>query len=411
MKQNLVIAFVATALMISPLAIMVATPLSVSESPYSHVQGINPDATFVGTVYIYPNGTVSAPSAIAYASGVNSLQENINGSVYVEKSGVVLDGSGLQVNGMGSFGVFVADVSGVTVQSLKVNYSSYAFDITNSTNDRISGNVITNSSTYGVSLSITSNVTVSGNTFTGVSYQTFVYVQDSTYTWITGNKANFTGYGGTSVYAASGSYLSVSDNVFNDQVTGVTASHYTSVHLDNNTISGTIGTAISLTTSTGFSTSFDTVVGAGYPIDTTGVTGVSVMHDNFNGSTLGVVIVSSSNISLLYSDFSNVTSASEDGIALVNSFGINISNDIFNESANTADIGIYITGAVGTVRMYNDTVYSLSVAGMDVSNSESVSVMNCTIQATPGIVATGDVNGFVAEGNTLSVPIGGTGIQ
>lgn len=84
---------------------------------------------------IYNNGTYNVPS-LRQNGDIYTLTGNINGTIVIERDGIVLDGAGYTLQGKGdSIGVWLQDRKGVTIRSLNISnfgqgirFSHYAPD-------------------------------------------------------------------------------------------------------------------------------------------------------------------------------------------------------------------------------------------------------------------------------------------
>ncbi len=119
------------------------------------------------TIYIRADGSVDPSySLISSVDNVTyTFLGNINDSIMVEKSHVVIDGAGYTLDGLGSWGtgIIIQYVAhNVTAQNLKITGFGNGISIINSWDNIISGNNITNNG-YGVFAQAAFNTTFTEN--------------------------------------------------------------------------------------------------------------------------------------------------------------------------------------------------------------------------------------------------------
>lgn len=160
------------------------------------------------TIYIDPDGNVVPSTApISKVDDTYTLTDNIYESIFIQKSGIILDGNGYSVTkGVGSYGIYLGDISGVTIMNLAVNgFSTGIYLGTWSSGNTISGNTISCSS--GITLGYWSSNTISGNTISGkhsgingmrtslntISGNTISGFQNGIYMWVDCNSNTISG--------------------------------------------------------------------------------------------------------------------------------------------------------------------------------------------------------------------------
>lgn len=125
-----------------------------------------------GTVYIRADGSVEGTTKIVTVDNVTyTLIGDINDSIVVERSNIIIDGTGHTVNGLvGELGFNLTNVNNVTIKNTQIKQSNYGVYISNSSGNTISGgNIIGNY--YGVYLSESSSYNmISGNNITNNDY-------------------------------------------------------------------------------------------------------------------------------------------------------------------------------------------------------------------------------------------------
>lgn len=118
-----------------------------------------------GTIYIRANGLVEGTDKIVTADNVTyTFTDNINDSVVIERSNIVVNGNGYTLHGSGSgTALYWHIINNVTVRNTNIRDFASGIQLDISYNSTVSGNTITNSQT-GVHLQGGANNTVSGNT-------------------------------------------------------------------------------------------------------------------------------------------------------------------------------------------------------------------------------------------------------
>ena len=129
-----------------------------------------------GTIYIRADGSVDPPSAPIERDGdVYTLKGNITSDtdiytlIAIQRSNIVVDGAGYTVQGTGaswSEGIYLSDISNVTIMNLEIKKFAYAIYLDNSSDNIIHGNNITGSKSRGISLFYSSNNIIYGNNVT-----------------------------------------------------------------------------------------------------------------------------------------------------------------------------------------------------------------------------------------------------
>jgi parallel beta-helix repeat protein len=121
-------------------------------------------------VYIEAEGSIDPPTAnITSPDNVTyTFTADINASIVVERDNIVVDGAGYTVQGGGDgTGIDLSGRSNVTIKNMKIKTFGTGIYLYESSDNMISGNVITDNGLLGVHLYLSSNNnTVSANTIT-----------------------------------------------------------------------------------------------------------------------------------------------------------------------------------------------------------------------------------------------------
>ena len=213
------------------------------------------------TITINSDGTIDPPTAPIDRTNdvIYTFTDNINDSLVVQRDNIVVDGADYTLQGVGSgTGIYLSGRTNVTIKNVQIKNFSYGIYISESSNNTITGNNITNNADHGIylysssdnnhvsnnnmkgnekngiELRYSSNNTISGNNMK--DNEAGIYIRSSTHNKVYGN--NITDNGGVQV--GGGVWLHYAD--FNT-VSGnnITANTWHGVDLErasNNTISG-----------------------------------------------------------------------------------------------------------------------------------------------------------------------------
>ena len=132
-----------------------------------------------GLIYIHADGTIDPPTApISTVDNITyTLTDDIfNNSIVTEKSNIILDGASHTIEGTEVFGYAINDYaitllgsSNVTVKNTTIRAFPHGIELSNSSNNTLTGNNITTSIGgvgYAISLSNSSNNIIYGNILT-----------------------------------------------------------------------------------------------------------------------------------------------------------------------------------------------------------------------------------------------------
>ena len=134
-------------------------------APSTH--GATPGTFFQGTVFIYPNGALSQPTApISVAGNTYTLTARFNGSIVDERNSSVLDGAGyvLNVTPVGGRGILLSNVTGVTIENFRVINATESVWALNVNALSVSGNRF-NGTQWGVVVGSSQAVSLLDNNF------------------------------------------------------------------------------------------------------------------------------------------------------------------------------------------------------------------------------------------------------
>jgi parallel beta-helix repeat protein len=188
-----------------------------------------------GTIYIRADGSVEPITAPVQRNGNTYVFiGNINDSIVVERSNIIIDGVGYTVEGGGGpenrSGFILCNVSEVTIKNTDIKGFTYGIYLESASNNTFFGNNITENSFDGIRLNNCSNNSIFGNTITENNMDG-IWVGYSSNNTISGNNITNNGYG---IRLDSSSDNSISGN-------NITACNWVGIYLgssSNNSIFG-----------------------------------------------------------------------------------------------------------------------------------------------------------------------------
>jgi parallel beta-helix repeat protein len=190
-----------------------------------------------GTIYINADGSISPSTAPIYTADniTYTLTGNISADadgIHIERSNIVIDGSGYTVQGTlysSNYGIYLDGVSNVTIKNTTIEAFYYSIWLWDASGNTISGNNVTGPNSNGITLYGLNN-TVCGNNITNAEVAVMLE-QYSNYDSINGN--NITG-GGMGIFLDGADYNNIDGN---NITTGSSGGIYLQ-YSNNNNISG-----------------------------------------------------------------------------------------------------------------------------------------------------------------------------
>jgi len=182
-------------------------------------------------VYIRPNGSIDPPTApISTVDNVTyTLTGNISTSIVVERDSIVVDGAGYSVQGGGGAGIPLYGRNNVTIKNMEIIAGGISIVLSNSSNNSVYGNNITNSM-IGISIfPLSNNNSICGNNITN-NGQSGIWLDRSHNNIISGNNIT-NNRNGIALGNSSG------NTIFGNNIS---ANYYAGILVaaDNNSISG-----------------------------------------------------------------------------------------------------------------------------------------------------------------------------
>ena len=126
-----------------------------------------------GTIYILSDGTISPPSSpILTSDGVTyTLTADINDSIVVERSNIIIDGAGHTVEGSGTDNGFkLVSISNVTIRNTHIKNFTYGVYIESASSITLIQNNITANSYDGIGLFFSNRTIITGNNIASNGY-------------------------------------------------------------------------------------------------------------------------------------------------------------------------------------------------------------------------------------------------
>jgi parallel beta-helix repeat protein len=124
----------------------------------------------MGIIYIEADGTINPPEApvSTFDNVVYVLTANVDASIVVERSNIIIDGIGCTVQGDGTGNGFVLlDVVNITVKNTRIENCFDGIQLFNSSDNFITGNAIIGNSYEGVGVYYSFDNIISGNNIRG----------------------------------------------------------------------------------------------------------------------------------------------------------------------------------------------------------------------------------------------------
>ncbi len=127
------------------------------------------------TIYIRADGSIEGTDKIQRQGNVYTFSDNINGSIFVEKDSIVVDGAGYTLQGANGRGIVLEDRINVTLKNVKLEMEGgYGIYLVNASNCKVSDNTVTGDAD-SIYLWDSFNNIIEGNIITNASYGIKIY--------------------------------------------------------------------------------------------------------------------------------------------------------------------------------------------------------------------------------------------
>jgi parallel beta-helix repeat protein len=322
-----------------------------------------------GTIYIRADGSVD-PISAPISTGDNityTLTANINDSIVVERSSIVLDGYGYTLQGPGSGngnGISLTSIGNVTIKNMGISGFTNGIWLYYSSNNTLSNNNMTGNGLNGIALTRSSYNVLSGNNVTKNQYG--LYLAASSYNTLSGNNASGDYISG--IHLTTDAYGSTSNNNTLSNNNATRDNNY-GIYLYNSSNNTLSNNNASLNSNYGiyiyYSCSNNTLSGNNVYGQMCGVylyyssNNNMLSGNNVTGNTYGVYLVSSSNNNVLSGN--NLTGNSGTGISL-------------DSSDNNVFLGNNVTGNSGSGIVLSHSNNNTFYHNNFISNSQQVSL-------------------------------------
>jgi parallel beta-helix repeat protein len=133
--------------------------------PISTINLVKASSVANSTIYIKADGSVQGTTKIVTNDNVTYIfTGNINDSIAVQRSDIIINGNGSTLQGSGGGdGFSLSGVNNVTIANTTIQGFNYGIHFSQVTKSRITENVIQNNNYYGVWLYPATNITITNN--------------------------------------------------------------------------------------------------------------------------------------------------------------------------------------------------------------------------------------------------------
>jgi parallel beta-helix repeat protein len=259
-----------------------------------------------GTVYIRADGSIDPPTApISTVDNVTyTFTGNINDSIVVERSNIIIDGNGYTLQGTGSgTGIDLTYRSNVTVANATIKNFEYGVWLESSNYNSITANNITENNYDGIYLYGSSN-TVSGNNITANSgYGIYIDMYSSNNT-VSGNTITANSYDGISIEMYSSNNIVTENTITGNNGDGIILYEPSNITVSRNNITNNEYGIF-------FWWSFDNIISGNNIINNDvgiylhGSSNNSMTENNIANNGCGIELVASSDNNIYHNNFVN----------------------------------------------------------------------------------------------------------
>jgi len=188
------------------------------------------------TIYIRADGNVEGTDKIQRNGNTYTFTDDINATIDVKKSDIVIDGQGYTLQKVGSsvFGINVNFVVNVTIKNVQVAGFSYGIEVDDCSHCTISNNNITKSGSYSIRLKDSNYNNLSGNMITNNEFGIDLYT-NSKNNIISGNTIENNKVYGILIRSHS-QENSVYENIIKNNTNGIWVSQAQYNHFSKNSI-------------------------------------------------------------------------------------------------------------------------------------------------------------------------------
>lgn len=310
-------------------------------------------------VYIRADGSVDPPTAPMQRNGsIYTLTGNITTSIdgiWIERSNVILDGAGYTVQGSGgtgSIGVYSRGENSLTIKNFKISGFSSGIMLDESSDNTISGNIITANLDYGIWLMVSSNNVIRNNTISN-NYYSSLYMYSTSNTSITENKVTANDNNGINIGSSSSNSI-IGNNITGNSGSGIFFWGSYSHNVSGNQIANN-GDGIRLDSSR-----YNVISGNNITNNLNGISGESWSNNEIVGNVLtnnllGIYIGFQSNYNTIA--FNSIKNHFSEGISMWScSYNTIFANDIIDNNQGGFGAGIVIGYASDNKFSHNNII-------------------------------------------------------
>jgi parallel beta-helix repeat protein len=244
-------------------------------------------------IFIKADGSIDPPTAdITSSDNVTyTFVADINASIVVERSNIVIDGNGYTLQGTGAGnGTDLSGRSNVTIKNTRIKSFQYGIMLYSSLNNSVSENNITNND-YGIVIDFSYNNSISGNNITANNYDG-IYLYSSSNNNISGNTLTNNSYDG--IWLDSSSNNNINGNTMAKGGDGIWLDSSSNNNINGNNITNNYS-GIDLQPSSNYN---------------------SISGNNITNNQYGIGLYSSSNYNSIYhNNFNNTHNAYSNGFS------------------------------------------------------------------------------------------------
>jgi parallel beta-helix repeat protein len=258
------------------------------------------------TIFIKSDGGVDPSTApISRDGDTYTLTDNIYESIYIQKSGIILDGAGyvVEVGGVNGYGIYLNGISDVMIKNVIIKGFNSGIRLYYSDGNSIIDNTVSKTGGYGIRMRYSSSNIISGNTVSN-KWEGISFDQYSDYNTIIGNTVTSFNYHGIMMYRCYNNIIS-GNTISWSRAYGIYVGRSTDNIISENTLFANKfgGTVISDSNSN--TISGNTISGSLQGISPSGANSNTISGNNVSGNRRGFAVFSSNNNVIFHNNIIN----------------------------------------------------------------------------------------------------------
>lgn len=363
------------------------------------------------TIYIRSDGSIEPETApISKVGETYTLTNNIGESLFIQRSGITLDGDGYSISGSDHTGIYVNRLSGVTVKNVQISGLTWGIHVDYSTSCVITQNTLSNNN-EGMRIQNSNTITINDNT---ASYNTgwagiFLYYTDGS--TVSDNIASYNTWHGILLRSSESNIVNNNNASYNNYM-GITVSYSDIINIvRNNTAFYNENNGIRMTYSNSNIIHNNT-------ISNNNQNGIHLYYSNDNTISNNTALFNGGwgNIFIHYSDSNEIMNNTASNN--INYFGIGLnyahSNTLINNTAsNNNHNGILVYYSNSNTLSENTVTNNFRGIVLDLSNNNNIINNTASYNRYSGIyLQNSDLN--IVSGNIASsskTPHGGIKLE